>query len=272
MSLRTGRNFRYAAAGHAVTAGLMGAAGTYFSNSAIFVTAAALCVPAFIALSFIRPEEIDYARARNAAKGESGIKIDSVLALARNHSLLLFAGCLVLFQLADASVLPLLGESLARQAGSSTILMSVLIIVPQIVVAALAPWVGYHSEARGRRPLLLIGFGIEPVRAGILALSANYGLAVVAQVLDGISGAIVSVLTVLVITDLTTGSGRFNLARGAVGTLSAIAASVSTAITGFAIQALGHGVAFGLIAIFACGATALLWLFQSETKPAKYED
>lgn len=33
-----------------------------------------------------------------------------------------------------------------------------LIIVPQLVTAALAPWVGYHSEAHGRKPLLLVGF------------------------------------------------------------------------------------------------------------------
>ena len=32
MSVRTGRNFRYAAGGHAVTAALMGAAGAYFAD------------------------------------------------------------------------------------------------------------------------------------------------------------------------------------------------------------------------------------------------
>jgi hypothetical protein len=46
--------------------------------------------------------------------------------------------------------------------------MSGLIVAPQIVVAVLAPWVGFHSEKRGRRPLLLIGFAMEPIRAGIL--------------------------------------------------------------------------------------------------------
>jgi len=271
MSSRTGRNFRYAAAGHALTALSMGAAGTYFSPGAIFVTAACLCVPALVALSFIRPEEIDYARARNAAKVEGGIRIDRVFTLAKNRSLLLFAGCVVLFQLADASILPLLGEDLARQAGSSTILMSVLITMPQIVVAVLAPWVGYHSETRGRRPLLLLGFALEPLRAALLAVSTAYPVLVVAQVLDGFS-AIITVLTVLVITDLTAGTGRFNLARGIFGTLSAIAASLSTLMSDFVVQAFGHFVAFMLLAVIAAAATALLWLFQSETKPAKYEE
>ena len=66
MAVRTGRNYRYAAGGHALTAALMGAVGAYVAKSAIFVAAAALCIPALIALSFIRSEEIDYARARNA--------------------------------------------------------------------------------------------------------------------------------------------------------------------------------------------------------------
>jgi hypothetical protein len=54
MSLRTGRNYRFNAAGNALTAGLMGLAGQYFAKSAIFLGAAALCIPAFIALSRIR--------------------------------------------------------------------------------------------------------------------------------------------------------------------------------------------------------------------------
>jgi hypothetical protein len=70
-----------------------------------------------------------------------------------------------------------------------------------LVVAVLAPWVGYHSETRGRRPLLLLGFAMEPLRAALLAVSTAYPVLVVAQVLDGFSGAIITVLTVLVITD-----------------------------------------------------------------------
>jgi MFS family permease len=40
MSVRTGRNYRYSAAGHALTGALMGVAGAYIAKSAIFVAAA----------------------------------------------------------------------------------------------------------------------------------------------------------------------------------------------------------------------------------------
>jgi hypothetical protein len=100
------------------------------------------------------------------------------------------------------------------------LLMAGLIVVPQVVVALLSPWVGYYSDKWG--------------------LPANVSVLVTAQLLGGISAAAVTVLTILLITDLTTGTGRFNLVRGAIGTLIAIAASISTTATGFLFEALGN--------------------------------
>jgi hypothetical protein len=50
-----------------------------FRNAILFATAA-LCVPALVALSFIKPDEIDYCRARNAVPGE-GAKPQTVRTL-----------------------------------------------------------------------------------------------------------------------------------------------------------------------------------------------
>jgi MFS family permease len=272
MSLRTGRNFRYSAAGHALTAALMGVAGTYFSKTAIFMATAILCVPALAALNFIRPQEIDYRQARNAAKQE-GARNARIRDLMKSHRLVLFTAALVLFQLADASLLPLMGENLAgsvKQQGS--LLMAGLIAVPQIVVAVAAPWIGYHSEKKGRKPLLLVGFAVEPIRAGVLALTSWYPFLVAVQILDGISGAIITVLTVLVIADLTAGTGRFNLARGFVGAMLGIAASISTLGTGYLLQFSGPLTAFLTVSAVASAAAILIWIFVSETKPADYED
>jgi MFS family permease len=293
MSVRTGRNFRYSAVGHALTGALMGVAGAYIAKSAIFISAAVLCIPALIALSFIRSNEIDYARARNAKSGKASddkqpdskqsrckplrdkptISTARIVALARNRELILFTAAIVLFQLADASMLPMMGENLATTCGDhAAIWMSGLIIVPQVVVAVLAPWVGFHSEKRGRRPLLLIGFALEPVRGLLLAASAAYPALVFAQVLSGITGAMIGVLTVIVVADLTAGTGRFNLATGMLGALSGIAASLSTSGTGFIFQALGPHLGYVPLAVVAALATLILWTFLNETKPDKYED
>jgi hypothetical protein len=53
-----------------MTAAMMGLAGTFYSPSAMFVAAAVLCIPALVAVSFIRADEIDYLRARNATTRE----------------------------------------------------------------------------------------------------------------------------------------------------------------------------------------------------------
>jgi MFS family permease len=114
MSVRTGRNYRFNAAGNALTAGLMGLTGQYFTKSAIFFGAAALCIPALIALSRIRADEIDYARARNAGKGEQATSYHRIFDIGKNRNLYIFAACVFLFQLADASMLPVVGQNLAQ--------------------------------------------------------------------------------------------------------------------------------------------------------------
>jgi MFS family permease len=179
---------------------------------------------------------------------------------------------MVLFQLADASILPLLGENLATSPGQGSIWISILIIIPQVLVAICAPWVGYHSERNGRKPLLLLAFALEAARAVLLAFTTNFGWLILAQLLSGITGAIVGVLFVLVITDLTAGTGRFNLAQGAVGALSGIAASVSTLATGYFFEGYGSWIGFIAVAVVATIATALIWAFLSETRPAEHAD
>jgi hypothetical protein len=91
----------------------------YLSDAAIFFSAAALCIPALIALSTVRGEEIDYAKARNAVAGKKTVDSARVIDLAKNRRLVLFAGALMLFQLADASMLPPVGENLAKSDSSS---------------------------------------------------------------------------------------------------------------------------------------------------------
>jgi hypothetical protein len=70
----------------------MGLAGQYFAKSAIFFGAAALCIPALIALSRIRADEIDYARARNAGKGKQAKSYHRIFDLGKNRNLYIYGG------------------------------------------------------------------------------------------------------------------------------------------------------------------------------------
>jgi MFS family permease len=271
MSTRTGRNYRFEAAGNALTALVMGAVASYFGANTIFLIAAALTIPALVALSFIRSDEINYARARNASMQAGAPTVRGVLELAKNRQLLWFAGCLALFQLADSSMLPLAAEHIgAGQSAQGSLLASGLVVVPQIVVAFLAPWSGYLSELWGRKPLLLTGFGVEVVRAGLLSVINNPILWLPVQVLNGISGGIITVLTVVVVTDLTARTGRFNLARGGVGLVSTTAAALGLSAFGFVAQHIGNRAGFLSMAAVAAAGTLLAGWTLSETKPTDY--
>ena len=273
MSARTGRNSAFDAAGNALTAGIMGALGQYISKSAIFLGAAALCIPALIALRFIRGDEINYSRARNAGIDQSASNFQRIFDLTKNLRLYIFAGCIFLFQLADASMLPVISQDLALDKDpSGSLLVAGLIVTPQIIAAILSPWIGYHSEKFGRKPLLMIGFGIEALRGLVFAVDTSYPALVVGQCLGGVSAAAVTVLTVLMITDMTTGTGRFNLVQGFIGTVIAIAAAISTGASGFVFQRVGHLYGFVILSAAAVAATVLLWTALTETKPGKYID
>jgi MFS family permease len=270
MSSRTGRNYRFAATGIIFAAVAQGLIGSYFAKNAIFFATAALCAAALLALSFIKPDEIDYCRARNAATGEAA-KLQTVRTLIGNRALLFLGLCLALFQFADASVIPLVSENIGtNKAETSSLQITGLIVTAQLVVMLIAPWIGYLSEEYGRKPLLIWGFGLESIRSVLLSATTNYDFLLVGQLLGGMTSAVVGVLTIVIITDLTARTGRFNLVSGAVTMLMGIASSLSVATSGFIFRLAGHSLAFVIFAAFAGVATILAWLLLPETKPASY--
>lgn len=269
---RLGRNQLFKSAGSLLAAALMGAIGFYLSDRTIFFAAAVLALPALFALARIRAADIHFGRSVGAPDHDEATKPPRAARRMfwTNRPLLIFASCLFLFQAADASILPLIGGTLGRSEGNrSSLIISALIVIPQIIVALLAPWIGRRAESWGRRPLLLIGIGVLPIRALLFTLITDPVSLVGVQTLDGISGTVLGVLTALVVADLTRGMGRFNLAQGLVGTVSGIGAALSTTITGLVAGNFGRTAGFLLIAALAFAATLIAWLFMPETKPLR---
>jgi MFS family permease len=268
---RLGRNQRFASTGGVLASGLMGLIGYFLSYRAIFLAAAALVLPLLFALGRIQPTDIHHGRACGAPghHGPGAPPRTRHLSVWANRGLLIFAGCVFLFQLANASMLPLAGESLVYSgAAFSSLIVSALIIVPQVIVALMAPWAGYRAKTWGRRPLLLVGFAALPVRALLFAWTTDPAALIAAQVLDGVSGTILGVLTALVVADLTKSTGRFNLAQGFVGTVSGIGASLSTTLSSQITASLGRAAGFLAIAALALAAVVLLWFLMPETRPS----
>jgi MFS family permease len=270
LASRLGRNQSFKSVGSLAAAGILGITGYFLSTRAIFFATALLVLPALVALVRIHAGDVHFGRSIGAPDHHHAGKPPRARRwkCCKNRDLLVFATCLFLFQLTDSSMLPLIGGTLAKTQGNrSSLIMSGLVIVPQILVALMAPWVGRWAEDWGRRPLLLIGFGVLPVRALLFTLIIDPSLFAAAQILDGVSGAVLGVLQALIIADVTKGTGRFNLAQGFVGVTSGIGASVSTTLFGLLAQSLGQAAAFLGMAMTGLAAFVIVWLFMPETMP-----
>jgi MFS family permease len=268
---RLGRNARFASIGNGFAAAVMGACGYLVSARAVFIVTVLLLVPALVALRSISPGEIDPEQAHGAKPQRPAIKPPIRPGeLMHNRPLLIFAGCLLMFHLANGAMLPLMGSVMTmRSAQWATLLIAACIVVPQLVVAALSPWFGSRAEIWGRRPLLLIGFAALPIRGVLFAVVSDPTLLVIVQLLDGVTAAVLAVMVPLVVADLTRGTGRFNLGQGIIGTATGIGASLSATFAGYMTDRFGSAPAFAGLAAMAFAGLAILWFMMPETKPAK---
>jgi MFS family permease len=274
ISARLGRNAAFASVGSGLAAAGMGASAYYISERAAFIIASGMALPALFALSWIRTEEIDPTRAHGGiAKPEQRNAIAGLFSLFEIRPLLIFAGSVALFQLANAAMLPLAASMMTlRSSRFATILVATSIVGPQLIVAVLSPWVGRKAELWGRRPLLVLCFGALAIRGLLFAFLINPYLLMAAQLLDGVSGAALAVLVPLIIADVSGDTGHFNLAQGAVGCAVGVGASISTTLVGYVSDRFDSQTAFLMMAGFAVFALAAASLAMPETRPHADED
>jgi MFS family permease len=148
--------------------------------------------------------------------------------------------------------------------------MSACVVTTQLVIASIAPWSGRKAGTWGRKALLLIAFGVLPVRAVLNTLTHNTGELIGIQILDGVGAGIFGVVSVLVIADLTQGTGRFNLTLGAIGTAVGIGASLSQVIAGSIVHHFGSNAGFLFLAAVAAAAFGILYLRMPETRDKRF--
>jgi predicted MFS family arabinose efflux permease len=244
----------------------MGACGYYVSERAVFFLTAALALPALAAL--VPLSALDNREGRRGP--EPRTRREPLSRVFTDRRLVIFAICAMLFTLANAAMLPLAGSALTKRAGSeSSLLIAACIVLPQLMVALLSPSLGRLAEARGRRPVLLLGFCALPLRGLLFGVVADPLLLVLVQVLDGIAAACFGMMVPLVASDIAGGSGGFNASLGFVGFAIGIGGTLSTTLAGMFAQAFGDPTAFLGLASVGLGATLLVWIAMPETRPTE---
>jgi MFS family permease len=184
-----------------------------------------------------------------------------------NHSLILFASIIILFQLANAAMLPIMAGSLTtRLPDWATAVIAMAILAPQFMVVAIAPTIGALAQRWGRRPLLVICFVPICIRGAVFAMSNDPFAIVAVQLLDGISAATLGVLVPLVIADTTRGTGHFNFAQGVIGVAVGIGASLGTTMAGYVADSFGDVVVFWVLGSVGAAGLLLAIAFMPETR------
>jgi MFS family permease len=267
LARRMGRNAAFDHAGNVVIALAAGALGYAVSQRAVFLLVPVFALLSIAAVLSIPAAAINHEQARDLASeagtadAPAGYRI-----LFTSRPLLVFGFCVMLFHLANAALLPLVGQKLATaHPQQATALVSACIIAAQAIMLPIALLVGNTADSWGRKPLFLAGFAILPVRAVLYTLSDNTVWLVGVQVLDGIGAGIFGALTPLVVADIMRGTGRYNLALGAIATVQGIGASLSGIAAGVIVDHFGYTPAFLSLGTVAAIALAVFALLMPET-------
>ena len=285
LSRRAGRNEAFNHAGNVVAAVLAGLIGDHVAYEGIFYLLAGMCGASVVATLMIRPEEIDDELARGGEQGKpAGLgdpmhdgaldpapkppRAASLGELVGDRRIVIFAASVVLFHFANAAMLPLVGQKMtAGMTQGVAGYMSYCIIAAQLVMVPVALLASRLADSWGRRATFLIGFAVLPVRGVLYTITADPRALVAVQLLDGVGAGIFGVVGVLVIADLTRGTGRFNLMQGALATATGIGASASNLMTGAIVSRFGFNAGFLTLSAIAAAALAFFAAAMPETRP-----
>ena len=270
LARRMGRNSAFDHAGNVAIALVAGAVGYAFSQRAVFLLVPVFATLTVIAVLSIPAKAIDYNRARDLESEPGASETPSRVAgygmLFKSRPLVIFGLCVTLFHFANAPLLPLVGQKLAAAyPKEATAMMSTCIIAAQAVMLPFALLVGYKADTWGRKPLFLAGFAILPIRAVLYTLSDNSFWLIGVQLLDGVGAGIFGALAPLVIADIMRGTGRYNLAQGAIATMQGIGASLSGLAAGEIVDHFGYSATFLTLGAAALVAVIVFFLQMPET-------
>ncbi|MBY0381410.1 MAG: MFS transporter [Xanthobacteraceae bacterium] len=274
-SRRIGRNETFNHIGNAFAAAAAGAAAYRWGPSVVFYLLAAMAVGSLFSVIAIPARAIDHRLARGLNDRVDGNEADTapgkpsaVSILLTCRPLLIFAICTFLFHLANAAMLPLVGQKLSLQDKNiGTSLMSACIVAAQIVMVPMALLVGARADKWGRKPLFLAALAVLPLRGALYTLSDDPFWLVGVQLLDGVGAGIFGAIFPVIIADLMRGTGHFNLAQGAVITAQGIGAALSTTLAGLIVVRFGYSAAFVTLGVVGAAGAVLFMLTMPETGP-----
>jgi MFS family permease len=283
-----GMNQAYNAAGNMFAALVLGAVGYYFNLRWMFYLVGILCAGAVLCVLRIKGDDIDFDLARGAdaaapgaakpadgppaAAGSAGHGFKELLAgfrdLLTQRPVVVFLVSAVIFHFANAAMVPLVTQLLARGVGvqQAVLFTSGYMLASQLVFMVVAALSGKLAGRVGRKPLFLFGFAALALRGVLYTVSHAPAALIAVQCMDGLGAGIFGVVGVLIIADLTKGTGRFNAAQGAIATAQGLGAFLSNSVAGYLAKSRGDDFTFYVLASIAVVGLVFFWVMMPETR------
>nr|WP_235998572.1 MFS transporter [Hymenobacter sp. BT559] len=139
-------------------------------------------------------------------------------------------------------------------------------LASQLVFMVVAAVSGKLAGKLGRKPLFLFGFAALAARGVLYTVSHHPAALIAVQCMDGLGAGIFGVVGVLIIADLTKGTGRFNAAQGAIATAQGIGAFLSNSVAGYLAKTHGDNFTFYVLASIAAVGFVVFLLLMPETR------
>jgi len=268
---QTSANQAWNHAGNMFAASVAALVALTISALGVFWLVAMMAMGMIVCVLMIRESDIDHEVARGGEEADdTGEKEPaSFRKLFEDRRLMIFALSIVLFHFANASMLPLVSQklSLHSDARHGIAFTSACVISAQLIMIGMALFCGWKADTWGRKPLLLIAFAVLPIRGALFAVSDDAYFTVAVQALDGVANGIFAMVFLLVVADLTKGTGRFNFAQGTLATIVGIGASASNLVAETVVGATSYTFAFLMLAGIAALGLVIYALFMEETAP-----
>jgi MFS family permease len=247
-------------------------------------------VGAVLCVVRIKGDDIDFDLARGADQADQAQKaagdspaapsgsvwdgIQEVLAgfrdLLTQRPVVIFLISAVIFHFANAAMVPLVTQLLAQGVGSQQAVLytSGYMLASQLVFMVVAAASGKLAGRLGRKPLFLFGFAALALRGVLYTVSHHPAALIAVQCMDGLGAGIFGVVGVLIIADLTKGTGRFNAAQGAIATAQGLGAFLSNSVAGYLAKSRGDDFTFYVLAAIAAAGLVFFWVMMPETRQA----
>jgi MFS family permease len=189
----------------------------------------------------------------------------------RDPILWAFAAAMVFFHVANAPGGVYLGLFLNRDLHAPERLLAYAFAVSMISWMIVVWPAGWLADRWGRRPLLIVAWGVMALRLALVALARSPGQVIAIQALDGASNAMFAVLAAAWVTDRLADARRSGEAQVIVGSCLVLGSAIGPAAAGFLVGPLGYRGLFAGLSGVGVIATAIIVFLVPETLALRRE-